>query len=147
MSKNKPAFLLILKITAISACIICCSSTCVKVSSHFSLGKCGQSLCLRRENLKLRGGSWNPVKWFEDAVESAVKEDVKDMLHTDKEASTEGRILIHLYLNLLVATLTLLRWSLSVTYILNSRIGCRCKTRGCAGCTTAAKHSCRVCRV
>jgi hypothetical protein len=35
------------------------------------------------ESLNLRGGSWNPVKWFEDAVESAVKEDVKDLLHHD----------------------------------------------------------------
>jgi hypothetical protein len=54
----------------------------------------------RNQVLSLRGGSWNPVKWFEDAVENTMKEDVKELLHTDKEAADEGcLVLMHVFEN------------------------------------------------
>jgi hypothetical protein len=46
--------------------------------------------CFHGKTLRLRGGSWNPVKWFEDAFESTVKEDVKDMLHPEHEDAADG---------------------------------------------------------
>jgi hypothetical protein len=46
--------------------------------------------CEHGITLRLRGGSWNPVKWFEDAFESTVKEDVKEMLHPEQDVAADG---------------------------------------------------------
>ena len=45
---------------------------------------------MRRSRLALRGGSWNPVKWFEDAVENTMKEEVKDLIHSNEDKIDEG---------------------------------------------------------
>ena len=38
------------------------------------------SKSIQDNSLRLRGGSWNPVKWVEDAIESVMKQDTGDML-------------------------------------------------------------------
>ena len=54
--------------------------------------KCGRTvrIGMRRSRLALRGGSWNPVKWFEDAVENTMKEEVKDLIHSNEDKIDEG---------------------------------------------------------
>ena len=49
----------------------------------------GKGQCGKTGTLQLRGGSWNPVKWFEDAVENVVKQDVGEMLN-DENGDKQG---------------------------------------------------------
>jgi hypothetical protein len=58
----------------------------LRAHSHQAVSKNG---CVHGNRLRLRGGSWNPVKWFEDAFENTVKEDVKDMIHPEQDDGPE----------------------------------------------------------
>jgi hypothetical protein len=81
-------FIAILAIAAISPVIQSdsASNVCV-LRAPQEVSKNG---CIHRNTLRLRGGSWNPVKWVEDAFENTVKEDVKEMLHPEQDAAADG---------------------------------------------------------
>jgi hypothetical protein len=81
----------LIAIATLSPGIRCISVSNFCIHDKFSPIAVSKSGCFQIKNtLRLRGGSWNPVKWFEDAFENTVKEDVNDMLHQEKDIAVDG---------------------------------------------------------